>query len=73
MSMDALMNGLKDIGYNGFFTFEVGGIFTPPAEKRPFEKDTRLRKAPLALKRAAERYLFELGKCVLEAYDCFEE
>jgi hypothetical protein len=51
----------------------VGGIFTPPAEKRPFEKDTRLRKAPLALKRAAERYLFELGKCVLEAYDCFEE
>lgn len=73
MSMDALMNGLKDIGYNGFFTFEVGGIFTPPAEKRPFEKDTRLSKAPLALKRAAERYLYELGKCVLEAYDCFEE
>jgi hypothetical protein len=73
MSMDALMNGLKDIGYNGYFTFEVGGIFTPPAEKRPFEKDTRLCQAPLALKRAAERYLYELGRCVLEAYSCFEE
>ena len=73
MSMDALMNGLKDIGYNGYFTFEVGGIFTPPDKKRPFEKDTRLQKAPLALKRAAERYLYELGRCVLEAYGCFEE
>ena len=73
MSMDALMNGLKDIGYNGYFTFEVGGIFTPANRKRPFEKDTRLQKAPLALKKAAEKYLYELGKCVLEAYGCFEE
>ncbi len=73
MSMDAVMNGLLDIGYNGYFTFEVGGIFTPPNQKRPFEKDTRLQKAPLALKRAAEKYLYELGKCVLEAYGCFEE
>jgi hypothetical protein len=73
MSMDAVMNGLLDIGYNGYFTFEVGGIFTPPTQKRPFEKDTRLQKAPLALKRAAEKYLYDLGKCVLEAYGCFEE
>ena len=73
MSMDALMNGLRDIGYNGYFTFEVGGIFTPAEKKRPFEKDTRLYKTPLAVKRAAERYMYELGKCILEAYGCFEE
>ena len=73
MSMDALMNGLRDIGYNGYFTFEVGGIFTPSNQKRPFDKDTRLYKPPLSLKRAAERYMYELGKCVLEAYGCFEE
>lgn len=73
MSMDSLMHGLRDIGYTGYFTFEVGGIFTPAAQKRPFERDTRLAKAPLGLKLAAERYLYELGKCVLEAYDCFEE
>lgn len=73
MSMDALMNGLRDIGYNGYFTFEVGGIFTPPPQKRPYEKDTRLYKAPLSLKRAAERYMYELGRCVLDAYGCFEE
>ncbi len=73
MSMDALMNGLNDIGYNGYFTFEVGGIFTPPNRKRPFEKDTRLYQTPLSLKCAAERYMYELGRCVLQAYGCFEE
>ena len=72
MNLDAVMNGLREIGYKGYFTFEVGGIFTRPNEKRPYAADTRLAKAPLSLKRAAERYLYELGKCVLEAYDCFE-
>ena len=73
MSMDALMHGLQDIGYDGYFTFEVGGIFTPAEHKRPFAQDTRLAKAPLSLRLAADRYMYELGKCVLEAYDCFEE
>ena len=73
MSMDAVMNGLLDIGYNGYFTFEVGSMFTPSERRRPFEKDTRLYDPPLSLKRAAERYLYELGKCVLESYHCFEE
>ena len=71
--MDSVMNGLREIGYKGYFTFEVGAIFTPPAKKRPYDKDTRLAKAPIALKFAAEKYLYELGKCVLQAYDCYEE
>ena len=73
MNLDAVMHGLLDIGYNGYFTFEVGGIFRAPAERRPYPADERLTKAPLSLKRAAERYLYELGRCVLEAYGCFEE
>ena len=73
MNLDSVMNGLREIDYKGYFTFEVGAIFTPPAKKRPYDKDTRLAKAPLALKKAAEKYLYELGKCVLETYDCFEE
>ena len=73
MSMDALMHGLQDIGYSGYFTFEVGGIFSSADQKRPFPKDDRLAKAPLSLRLAADRYMYELGKCVLEAYDCFEE
>ena len=73
LSLDAVMNGLLDIGYNGYFTFEVGGIYLPAAKRRPFERDTRLASAPVSLRLAMERYLYDLGKCVLEAYDCFEE
>lgn len=73
LNLDAVMNGLRDIGYTGYFTFEVGGIFLPAAKRRPYARDTRLAAAPLALRLAAERYLYDLGKCVLEAYDCFEE
>lgn len=72
-NMDAVMHGLLSIGYTGFFTFEVGALFSAPEAKRQYEADTRLLKAPLALRCAAERYLYELGKCVLEAYGCFEE
>lgn len=73
LNLDSVMYGLEQIGYQGYFTFEVGGVFASPAGRRPFEKDKRLAKPPLALKCAAERYLYELGKCVLEAYNCFEE
>ncbi len=73
MNLDALMNGLKQISYDGYFTFEVGGIFTPKNQRRPYPADIRLASAPLSLKLAAERYLYELGRCVLETYGCFEE
>jgi sugar phosphate isomerase/epimerase len=73
LNLDAVMNGLLDIGYDGYFTFEVGGFFNPASKRRPFERDTRLASAPLELRDAFERYLYELGKCVLEKYGCFEE
>lgn len=70
---DCVMQGLLDIGYDGYFTFEVGQIFRPKENCRPFDKDDRLAAAPLALRRAAEHYLYKLGKCILESYHCFEE
>ena len=73
MNLDAVMHGLLDIGYNGYFTFEVGGIFRSSADRRPYPADGRLAEAPLSLRCAAERYLYELGRCVLETYGCFEE
>ena len=73
MNLDSLMNGLIDIGYNGYFTFEIGGIYTPAAKRRIYEKDTRLAKAPIELRLAYERYIYELGKTVLSAYGLFEE
>lgn len=72
MNLDAVMHGLSDIGYNGYFTFEVGGIFRSHRERRPYPSDERLLKAPLSLKCTAERFLYEMGKCILDAYGCFE-
>jgi sugar phosphate isomerase/epimerase len=73
LNLDAVMHGLADIGYEGYFTFEVGRFFTPAEKRRRFEKDTRLAIAPIELRDAFERYLYELGRCVLQKYDCFEE
>ncbi len=73
LNMDSVMNGLLDIGYEGYFTFEVGAFFAPAETRRAYSRDTRLSKAPLELRDAFERYLYDLGKCILEKYDCFEE
>ena len=73
LNLDAVMTGLQDIGYDGYFTFEVGGFFTPASKRREYLRSTRLAKAPIELRDAFERYLYDLGKCVLEQYGCFEE
>lgn len=73
LNLDSVMNGLFDIGYEGYFTFEIGGVFTSAAKRRKFERDTRLARAPLALRVAKEKYLYELGRQVLTAYNCYEE
>ncbi len=72
LNLDAVMNGLLDIGYDGYFTFEVGNFFLPAAKRRPYERDTRLASPPLELRLAFEKYLYQLGKCVLETYGCYE-
>lgn len=73
LNMDALMHGLMDIGYKGYFTFEAGNILPPPKQRRPFEKDKCLLRAPLELRIQAEKFLYEIGRCTLSAYDCYEE
>ena len=73
LNLDAVMHGLQKIGYSGYFTFEVGAVFTPAAKKRQYPADTRLLAAPLELKQAAERFLYEMGRCILSRYGCLEE
>lgn len=73
LNLDDLMKGLKDIGYKGAFNFEVGSMMVPPAKRRQFEADTRLLRAPLAVRLAEEKLLYEVGKATLEAYGMFEE
>jgi len=73
LNLDAVMHGLADIGYKGYFTFEAGRILLPASLRRPFERDQRLARAPLALRVKAEALLYEIGRTVLSAYDCLEE
>ena len=73
LNMDSVMCGLNDIGYTGYFTFEVGGFFTPSDKRRNFDRDTRLADAPIELRDAFEQYLYNLGKVILQKYNCFEE
>ena len=73
MNMDSIMNGLLDIGYKGYFTFEARNIFAASDKRRRFDRDTRLFDVPLEMRIAAERLLYEVGKCTLSAYGCFEE
>ena len=73
LNLDSVLCGLLDIGYTGYFTFEVGGFFTSAKKRRVYERSTRLAAAPIELRDAFERYLYEMGRCVLEAYGCYEE
>ena len=73
LNLDAVMHGLMEIGYQGYFTFEVGRFFAPAEGRRKFGADERLLDAPIELRDAFEKYLYALGKCVLEKYGCYEE
>lgn len=70
---DSVMCGLNDIGYDGYFTFEVGRFFTFGDKRTPYSRSTLLADPPLELRDSFEKYLYSLGKCMLEKYGCFEE
>jgi len=73
VNFDALMYGLSEVGYKGYFTFEADNMFLQPFERKTFEKDDRLMLVPLDLRIQAEKLLYNIGKHILSSYDCFEE
>ena len=72
-NMDSIMNGLLDIGYDGYFTFEADAMLCPIYRKRTYDKDSRLQLAPIEIKRKSESLLYDIGKHILTAYNCFED
>ncbi len=77
--MDAVMQGLLAVGYKGYFTFEAGNMLLSygrwPHRRRqaPSVTERRLSVPPLELRRKAASLLYEIGRAILTAYDCFEE
>ena len=81
INFDSILQGLLDAEYDGYFTFEASYTLlhskNPPYGRQPFVYDgrtvTRLLDPPAALKKQAVDLLYETGKYILQAYDCFEE
>ena len=77
--MDAVMQGLLEVGYKGYFTFETDNMLLSfgrwPHKRRqaPSVTERRLAVPPLDLRRKAAALLYEIGRTILSAYDCFEE
>ena len=77
LNLDQVMNGLLDIGYEGYFTFEVLNALRAAKDGRQprqvFERDTRLWNPTLEMQIDMERLLYHIGRHALTAYNCFEE
>jgi len=69
LDFDALMRGLLESGYDGFFTLEPGGFFKP---RRSADLHGPLAQTPLEVKKAAIAMLYTISKSILTAYDVFD-
>ena len=80
-SYDAVINGLLDAGYKGYFTLEAFSLPVPKSfcfcRRKRFEAKgpefERLMMLPLEFKMRSEKLMFDVVKYMLETYDCFEE
>lgn len=81
INFDSVMQGLLDVQYDGYFTFEASYTLThqynPPYGRKPWshngETVTKLLNPSIELKKKAVSLLYETGKYILETYDCFEK
>ena len=80
IKFDSVVQGLLDVNYDGFFTFEASYTLihhnNPPYGRGAWDHNgetvTKLLDPPIKLKKMAVDLLYETGKYILETYDCFE-
>lgn len=81
INFDSIMQGLIDVKYDGYFTFEASYTLlhqkNPPYERAGWEHNgqliEKLRNPSIDLKKQAVDLLYEIGKHILKSYDSFEE
>ena len=82
INWDAVMQGLIDVNYDGYFNFEASYTLmhseNVPFHRQPWKKSedetvTTLLNPPIELKKKAIDLLYECGKYILETYNVFEE
>ena len=74
VNFDALLQGLKDVGYSGTFNFEVDAFSKNMREPFEYNGQTvkRLEKLPVRIWQMYMSALYETGKYMLEEYGMFE-
>ena len=76
LDIDSLMNALLDGGFEKrgcYFTFECDNIISQ-SNHRHDERFKKVANNPsLELKRAAVAFMYQIGKEILTAYNCFED
>lgn len=81
INFDSVMQGLLDVNYDGYFTFEASYSLLHrhniPHYRPHWEHNGKiirtLQSPSLDLKKKATDLLYETGKYILETYNCFEE
>jgi hypothetical protein len=75
------MQGLLDVKYDGYFTFEASYTLlhqsNPPYGRSGWKHNgisvENLISPSIELKKKAIDLLYDVGKYILETYDCFDE
>lgn len=81
INFDSVMQGLLDVNYDGYFTFEASYTLmhqsNPPYGRAPWTHNgeivSKLQSPSIELKEKAVDLLYETGKYILKTYNCFEE
>ena len=77
VNFDEVICALRDIRYDGYFTFEASNFLLDserwPNCRKPFENSKYLENPPLGLNILAADFLWETGRAMLTPYGLFEE
>lgn len=81
INFDSVMQGLLDVNYDGYFTFEASYTLlhqsNPPYGRKPWVHNgktvSKLQSPSIELKKKAVDLLYEVGKHILNTYNCLEE
>ncbi len=69
VDFDGIIATLREIGYDGYFNFEAD----KPPRNHVFAKESRIKGKMDEIMTHSFRFLYETGRLMLLAHDCFEE
>jgi len=77
LNMDEIMCALIDNGFKGYFTFESSDAIKKSRHwlqtRVTFEKSKILENPNVDMYKAMVKFIYEIGKATLKAYNIFEE